>query len=250
MKRLVGAAMSMAVVLVVGIALMHRASGPPASPPLRVSDVPPAPAMETSGPETVASEEPKTTVPVAGNDKPAETSPLEIAALREEVALLRAQVTAFERWRRTQKQIPVGKRPGSEADSAQAPQPDPMDPAVRVAIDRERQQQLAVIEGGFQREPADLRWATETEGVVQAVLASDSILQNTLLDLECRSRTCRVELADDNTGELAKGLPIALLQLAATLPSAKGHAGVDGAGGKTLILYLSQEAPAVPPPGR
>jgi hypothetical protein len=109
---------------------------------------------------------------------------------------------------------------------------------------------MAVIEAGFQREPADLRWATETEGVVQAVLAGDTLLQNTLLDLECRSRTCRVELADDNTGELAKGLPGVLLQLAATLPSAKAQVGVDSAGGKTLILYLTQDMPAVPPPRR
>ena len=105
---------------------------------------------------------------------------------------------------------------------------------------------------------SEAHWLTATnppseqllDTLVQAVLAGDTILQNTLLDLECRSRTCRVELADDNTGELAKGLPVVLLQLAATLPNAKAHANVDGAGGKTLILYLTQETPALPPPSR
>jgi len=243
MKRSLGVVVSIAVVLAVGIALTHRTSGPPASPAIYVSDAPPAletevPALETEVPGlgTEAGEEARAAAPVAGSDSPAETLRSDIAALREEVALLRAQVTVFERWRHAQRRTTTGERPGSEADPAQALRTDP---AARAAIDRERQQQLATIEAGFRREPADPRWATDTEGVVQVALARDTIVQNTLLDLECRSQTCRVELADDNTGELAKGIPLVLLQLASTLPNAKAHAS---AGGKTMILYLTKEA--------
>jgi hypothetical protein len=246
MKRSLGVVVSIAVVLAVGIALTHRTSGPPASPAIYVSDAPPAletevPALETEVPGlgTEAGEEARAAAPVAGSDSPAETLRSDIAALREEVALLRAQVTVFERWRHAQRRTTTGERPGSEADPAQALRTDP---AARAAIDRERQQQLAVIEAGFRREPADPQWATDTEGAVQVALAHDNIVQNTLLDLECRSQTCRVELADDNTGELAKGIPIFLLQLGSTLPNARMNSGVDGAGGKTMILYLTKEA--------
>jgi hypothetical protein len=240
----------MAVVLAVGITLMYRAGGPPASPVIRVNDAPPVLKTEVPDLGTEAVEETSAAAPVAGSDSPAETLRSDIAALREEVTLLRAHITAFEHWRRAQKQTPTGERPSSEADPAKAPRLDPTDPAIRAAMDRERQQQMTVIEAGFRREPADPRWATETEEVVQAALARDTFIQNTLLDLECRSQTCRVELADDNTSELMKGIPLVLLHLGSTLPYAKAHAGVDGAGGKTMILYLTQETPAFPPPGR
>jgi hypothetical protein len=246
MKRSLGVVViSIAVALAVGIALTHQAGGPPASTPIRVSDAPPALETEARDPGTSVAEEPKAAALVAGSDRPAETPPPDIAALREEVALLRTHVTAFERWIHVQRRTATGGTPGREADPAQAPR---IDPAARAAVERERQQQMAVIEAGFRRELADPRWSMEAEGVVQAALASDPIVQNTLLDLECRSQTCRVELADDDTGELAKVIPFVLLQLASTLPSATANYGVDGAGGKTMILYLTHEAPA--PPGQ
>jgi hypothetical protein len=171
----------------------------------------------------------------------------ELAALRAEVTLLRAHVSTVERWIRAQQRTTPGQPPGSTA----APPPEPRtDPATLAALNRERHQQMAVIDAGFRREPADLRWATETEGVVQAAFASDDVIQNTLLDLECRAQTCRVVLADDDTGELAKALPLVLMQLGSTLPHATADTGIDGAGGKTVILYLTQAAPTLSPPGQ
>jgi hypothetical protein len=85
---------------------------------------------------------------------------------------------------------------------------------------------------------------------VQAALASDETVQNTLLGLECRSQTCRVELADDDTGELTKVMPLFLEQLGQTLPSATANYVDDGHGGKIMILYMSREANAPLRPGR
>jgi len=56
---------------------------------------------------------------------------------------------------------------------------------------------MEVFEATFRREPADSRWASEAAVAVQEALASDEIVQNLLLDIECRSYTCRVEMADD-----------------------------------------------------
>jgi hypothetical protein len=110
---------------------------------------------------------------------------------------------------------------------------------------------MEVIETNFRQEPANPLWSFEAEGAVQAVLASDEIVQNTLLDLECRSQTCRVELADDDTGELAKAMPLLLHQLGQTLPSsATANYVDDGNGGKIMILYLSREANEPPRSGK
>ena len=57
-----------------------------------------------------------------------------------------------------------------------------------------------------------------------------------------RSQTCRVELADDDTGELTKAMPLLLQQLAQTLPSATSHYVDSSDGGKVMILYLSRAA--------
>jgi hypothetical protein len=178
---------------------------------------------------------------VAGSDRPAETQHEEIAALRAEVALLRTEVAAVQRWRRAQQRAATVAAPGRE----DAPASDPRtDPAARAEAERERQKYVEVVETNFRQEAADPRWSFEAEGSVQAALASDETVQNTLLGLECRSQTCRVELADDDTGELAEAMPLLLQQLGQTFPRATANYSDDGHGGKIMILYMSREANA------
>jgi hypothetical protein len=62
--------------------------------------------------------------------------------------------------------------------------------------------------------PAEPEWSAEAAGAVQEALASNDTAQAALRSLECRSSTCRLEMAADVTGELANVLPMFLLQIA------------------------------------
>ena len=260
MKRLFGVMLSVVVVLAFGLYLYLRPDVSPASTTMSAHVPQPAPGVEV--PVRHASSDEEAEVPilppsadeeagassaVAGSDRPAETHHEAIAALKAEVALIRVEVTALQRWIRAQQRVATVVTPGRADDSARELRNDP---AARAAAERERQQQMEVVETNFRQEAADARWSFEAEGVVQTILASDEIVQNTLLGLECRSQTCRVELADDDTGELAKALPLLLQQLGQTLPSATANYVDDGNGGKIMILYMSREANEPPRHGK
>lgn len=249
MKRSFGVALSLAVVLTLGIYLTHRAGDLPIFAIMNAHA--PRSALRTEAPILHASSNEEAEAPVlwvssdkeaaaatmAGIGKTVEAQHEDMAVLRQEVALLRTEVSALQRW------IHAQKRAATNAASERADDPT-KDPrtnlTARAAAERERQKQMDVIEVNFRQEPADNRWSFEAEGTVQKALASDEIVQNTFLGLECRSHTCRVELADDNTGELATALPLFFHQLAQTLPNATAHYVNDGHGGKTMILYMSR----------
>jgi hypothetical protein len=260
MKLFFGVLVSIAVVLAFGSYLIHRSGGSPASTTMSTSVPQPVPSAEA--PVLHASSDEGVEVPIVltssdeeagassagiGSDRPAEKQHEEIAALREEMALLRAEVSALQRWRRVQQRAATVVAPGKADDPAKDPRTDP---AAHAAAERERQKQMEVVETNFRQEAADPRWSFEAEGAVQAALASDEVVQNTLLGLECRSQTCRLELADDDMGELAKVMPLFLHQLGQTLPSATANYVDDGHGGKIMILYMSREANAPLRPSR
>jgi hypothetical protein len=243
MKRSFGVLLSSAVALAFGLYFVHQAGHSPASTPMSARVSQSAPGVEAPG-RRAASD----TVAGAGSDRRAETQQQEMAALREQVALLRREVSAVQRQIHEQGRAATVVAPGREEDLTKDPRTDP---AARAAAERERQEQMAVLEANFRQEPTDRGWAFQAAGAVQEALASDEMGQAALRNIECRSSTCRVELADDDTGELAKGIPMLLQQLDETLPSSVTANYVDdGAGGKTMILYMSRELDEPPQNGK
>lgn len=69
--------------------------------------------------------------------------------------------------------------------------------------------------------------------------ASDA-LRGKVRNLECRSRTCRVEIDDDRAGAVSKELPVFVQQLADTLPSTQADHIDDGNGHTTMVLYMTR----------
>jgi hypothetical protein len=179
---------------------------------------------------------------VAGSEKQTETQQKAIAALRQEVTLLKREVSALqqvhEQW-----QAATGAAPGSAADSATDPRNDA---AARAEAERAWQEQMAVLEASFRQEPVDRHWSFKATGAVQEALASKETVQTALQNLECRSQTCRMELAEDDTGELQKSMPLFLMELGETVSSVTANHIDDGAGGTTTILYLSRGADESP----
>ncbi|MGH8548488.1 MAG: hypothetical protein ACRERU_07790 [Methylococcales bacterium] len=166
----------------------------------------------------------------------------DIAALRDEVAQLRAAVFALQQAGvRALKQSSAGV--GVEADPAKNYR---RDPDTRAEADQLRQQQMAESEAAFQREPTDNEWALQTTANLQEAIAKNEAIQSAVRDTVCHSRTCRVEVIDDTGGKLASSMIEFMQQVADSLPSVTINQTEDGNGLTTTILYLSQDSDEPP----
>jgi len=153
----------------------------------------------------------------------------ELAELRQELSQLRHQVLSHEQKLRADPAAPA---------PAQA---DPRSPEARAEQERRRRDFVAGVEAKFRDEPRDPQWSTATAAAVRASLASDSDLRPLARGVDCRSQTCRVELADDGSGKLNKLLPVFVMQVGQSLPSMTADRGVDESGAATMVLYLSRQ---------
>lgn len=197
-------------------------------PPASVAEIPPPPAAAAV--DAVAAPA------VADNTRTADGTHQEMAALREEVALLRAELSGLKRTVREQSQMLAGTV--AEEDTAAN------EPHAKAAAQEEEerlyQERMASVEADFWRESADPGWAAQATATVQEALAGDEAMQAAARNVECRSRTCRLEIADDGAGALAKSMPFLASRLAETLPDMTTDQVEDGNGGSTTILYLSR----------
>jgi hypothetical protein len=215
-----------------GIYLTYRIGNPPVAATASVSQ----PVSMTEYSATASDEETKGSLTVIDSARTtAEGIYKDISALRQELALLRAEISALQR-----------HQSRMAATVAVTPEEDPANdlrrgPAARAEADRQYQEQMKIVEANFQQERIDSRWSSDTAAAVQEAVASDDTAQAALRNINCRSNTCRVEMAGDNTGELAKFMPLFVQQLGETLPNVTANQVDDGDGGKTLILYMSRE---------
>lgn len=207
-----------------------------------VAPTAPAPA-EAAALQISPNEEAGALTTMAGSNGRADGMDRDSAALREEMAHLRAEVFALRRQLRAQKQTQAVATGEGEEDPGKNLRTDPV---ARAEAERRHQEQVAAVEAAFQSEPADPQWSSQTTMVVQEALASSETVQTAVRNIECRSHTCRVEVSDENTGTLAKFMPVFALQMAQTLPSITAHQMEDDNGVTTMILYLSHNADEPP----
>lgn len=147
--------------------------------------------------------------------------------LRREVAVLRDKVAASEK---------------------AAAQPEPQPPPTPEEAARQMEQwreHMVVVADAYAREPADQAWAAQTSELIHAKAQGSQWLRSAVRGVECRSHSCRVELVDDGSGNVAKGVPIFVNQLGTALPLAQADHGQDDSGQKTVTLYFTQLDSAV-----
>ncbi len=234
MKRSFGVWLSLAVALACGLPFLVQTSRPSASTPLYRHPSPSASKGENPAPRAV----PHATTD-AGNTEQVELPQRDMAALKEEVAFLRREVATVQRQLHEQQQMALTIASGKEEEPALTPLTIS---AARAAAERERQEQMALLEANFRREPTDQQWSFRVGGAVHEALAENEAVQTALRNIECHSSTCRVELADNDGDELAKDLPVFLQQLGDMLPHVTANQVADGAGGQLTILYLFRES--------
>ncbi|HWL88242.1 MAG TPA: hypothetical protein VNO21_20705 [Polyangiaceae bacterium] len=175
----------------------------------------------------------ETPAAASGTQRVAEGGPpasAELAKMREEIASLQRQVSS-------QRQMPVAEPVKAEADAKDLR----TDSEMRAEGERKHREYMAGVEAAFRNETIDARWSPATSSVVQTAISADNALRALTRDVECRSSTCRVEIADDGSGSLGKALPMLALQVGPALPSVSSTRVEDGSGASTMVLYMSRQ---------
>ena len=169
-------------------------------------------------------------------------TPAELAELRQQLARLEARL-------RTREQGTAAPGLPPPAPEAPAAAGDPRtDPETRAEAQRRQREYVAGVDAEFRNEATDPRWSSATSSVIQAAIADDHDLRALVRGVECRSRTCRVEIADDGSGTSSKSVPMLAHQVGRDLPSVVFDRVENDRGGATVVLYLSRpdEAAAAP----
>jgi hypothetical protein len=106
---------------------------------------------------------------------------------------------------------------------------------------------MAGVDAAFRAESTD-PWSSTASSIVRTALAVDGDLRPLARNVECRSRTCRVEIADDSPGKLGVLLPMFAQRVGEQLPSVLVDRIASPTGAATIVLYLSRnsETPANP----
>jgi hypothetical protein len=134
-----------------------------------------------------------------------------VARLENDVAALRAEVAS-----------------GAGASQAAGATPNLLD-----------RTQLAAMEAAFRGEAIDARWSAAMTDNVRASLAQGVIDHGAARSVECRSHSCRVELAQHDGSPAAPEIAALVGRLAPTLPHAQAGQ-FESPEGRLTVLYFSR----------
>ena len=159
-----------------------------------------------------------------------------------DLALLREQMNSLQRELNSLRQQNLTKPKSAVPVTIPAvnePQDLRRDPTAVAEAETARRGEMAIIESKFRNEPRNQQWATGAASQIRETLNTNQIPEDNLRNVECRSNTCRVELVNDQSGNMEKSLPLIINQLGATLPSMVADQIDQGNGVATTVLYLS-----------
>lgn len=185
-----------------------------------------------SDPQASASERP-------GRRTAEPASPTDLAQLRQQITRLEREVQSVTR------RQPAAVDPGlaDSAAPASGAAPSRMDPAARAEAERLHRARVASIDAAFQREPVEPRWSTAMASAVTTAVAGDDHLQRLTRSVECRSRTCRVEVADDGSARMQRTVLKFAQRVGRELPDVVFGRNEDTGGAPTIVLYMSRPDP-------
>ena len=148
----------------------------------------------------------------------------ELALLRREVAELRRRLDG-----------------GPTASPARAAADAPTETISTAEAQRVETQRIDTQEDGFRRETVDVAWTHGAVARVRAAMAeARQGIEQQLRSVECRSRSCRVEVMAGGAEALEQQLPLIVGQLGQTLPNITVGRIDQGNGQQATVLYLSR----------
>lgn len=170
---------------------------------------------------------------IAASDTAQSSSTNEARQLQEQIAALRAEVRDLRINHPT-------------ASDVQHPSSRMADRERLIEEDRRQHERLiSSIDADFQREPIDPSWSARTSTRLRESVTPFDAMRGGLRNVQCRARTCRVEIADIGSGALQQQLPLWLEQLVDVLPRSVVRTIADGDHSTSMVLYLMPAAPVV-----
>jgi hypothetical protein len=100
---------------------------------------------------------------------------------------------------------------------------------------------MADVSAAFASEPLDRRFASVGQAALATAIQKNPVIQAAVGNIDCRSRTCRVEISDDGSGKLDKQLPLFVQSVGGTLPNMQAERVGDRSGPSKMVLYLTDE---------
>lgn len=144
---------------------------------------------------------------------PGAAAPADMAQLRQEVASLRREVAELRMMLTRAPATPLA----SEAPAVAPP------------------------ETMFRAEQLDQAWSKQASAAVRAALArTNGELESQIRRLECRTRTCRVEVNPASADQFEGAMPAVLANLGATLPDMTATQVGSDDGSEATVLYLTR----------
>jgi hypothetical protein len=147
----------------------------------------------------------------------------QLAALSNDVKMLRLQVQAM-----ASRVDLVGEEPVVLSQ----PQIDD--------IRAEREAYMAEMEDGFREEHVDAAWARQSTAAVRAQVDAHPALQNALKSVECRAEKCRVELEERDAEPLSADLPMLVMALSGSFPTAEFEQVEQEPGKRLQVVYFTR----------
>lgn len=123
-----------------------------------------------------------------------------------------------------------------EPESA-PPTPVPS-PEAKAQAQQEHSERIADVEAAFRGEAQDPMWSRPTEGSIRDAVTGAKLTQGRLQEVQCRSSTCRVEIALQDPVTFSREMPNLISQLPTQLHGSAMDFVDDPRGGHTGILYL------------
>lgn len=96
------------------------------------------------------------------------------------------------------------------------------------------------IDSMFREEPVDAGWSAQATAAVRAAFASDATLAAHIHQVECRARTCRVEVASEGTDFVEASLSTIAMSLAGVLSHAATVPLADADGRPSMLVFFSR----------
>jgi hypothetical protein len=146
----------------------------------------------------------------------------ELRRTETELALLTSQVS--------QLRSEVGARTAAPLAAAR---PDP---------ERYGRERLERLEAAFGAEARDRGWSEETSSAFRTGIMRGDRLRRALQTIDCRSETCRLEMADDRSPEFQQELQQLALDVGTELPSMAFHFVTKPDGTRSVVYFWSKHS--------
>lgn len=162
--------------------------------------------------------------------------------LEAELAALRGQVEQLENGK--------GAAAPEKAAPDQAAAEVVVTPEELARQKQEWHDRMAETALNYEAEVRDPAWARETHAAITQALERLPAVSKGVQSVECRSETCRIEVANDHQPGFDKELPLLPLSVTGRLPTTRYDYVTQPDGSAHTILYLSRHADNEPtPPG-